>query len=259
MRMLLRLPLLCLLLALTPATSAMAGPLLSATWRGAMPLSAYRLTTGAGTLQASGWASGGSAHVSLTIPTFTTTRFVTSTVPTAIVRQHLRGSQTIAFGPGGAVANQALSATIDVSLAIASGFRLFTLPMAIGLSQTPTATGFNPLIGQITVVNQFLGWTTGSFASPVTFSGISYGSYVSRGSNRLTASGGGTLTLIGPSVTNVTIQGQPNRHDPSVTRLTLTFAPGPGPGGPQPAIPEPAAAQLVLGALALLGLLRRAR
>ena len=245
-----RVRLLVLLFALAPA-GALAGPLTSATWQGALPIAGYTVSTANGTMNATGWSFGGSGHVSLSIPTFTTTRLISDTPP-VILRQRLGGSQTIAFGPGGAVANQAITGVIDISLDIGSGFHLFSLPLGWGVSATPTATGFNPLVGQVSVENRIQAWTTGFFFSRVTFDGISFGTFFTRGSNNLTASGGGTLTLIGPSVTNVTIQGAPERNDPSVVRLTLTFAPG--------AVPEPAVAALLLsGALFFGGRNRRHR
>ncbi len=237
------------------AGTAQAGTLTSATWFGAFQGTPFTLTTGGGSLGASGTSTGAGANVGITVSplSFST---VNTGPPQLTITQTLGGSQTIAVTAGGAAANQGIAGVVNVFLFVGIPLLFLAIPLSVGVSGTSTVSTSNPLVGAVKVTATFLAWTPGSgtvtglFGTTTTANGatnmtVALSDFMYGGSVNLTAGGGGSVTLVSPSITAVCAGGPAGACDGSTqsnrtagaTTLVLNFT---------GAVPEP-------GTLLLLG------
>ncbi len=245
------------------AGASQAGVLTSATWEGSFQGTPFTFVdSGAcvggavpsgGCLTITGTSVGTAANVALTLsdgalnPLFFTS-LDTSGVSPVFISQTLGGSQTIAINPG-AVANQGVAGTVRVFLGVGNtsvgGANLFNVPLTVGVTPAGgnpffTTSGiFGGLQIPVVVTATAYAWTTGNFTfAASTDMGAPSGTFMTSGSNGLTAGGSGTVTLIAPSITRICAGGPftglpcnggaQQSTSASVTRLTLNFVPEPG-------------------------------
>ncbi len=247
------------------SASAQAGTLTSATWIGAFQGMPYTLTTGGGSLVASGSSTGAGASVAITV---TPQSFSTVNVgpPQNTITQTLGGSQTISITANGAAANQGVAGVVNVFLFVGVPLLFLSVPISIGVSGSSVISTSNPLVGAVNVTATFGAWTPGStmitglFATTTTPNGatqmtVPLPNFTAAGSVNLTAGGAGTITIVSPAITVVCAGGPAGACDGSVqshrtagaTSLVLSFV-----------VPEPGTAGLLLGA-ALVGIVALGR
>ncbi len=230
------------------AGTAQAGTLTSATWNGAFQGAPFTLTTGGGSLVASGSSTGGSIAVGVSVtPQFFST--VNTGPPQLTISQTLGGSQTIAATPNGAAANQGIAGLVNVFLFVGIPLLFLAIPLSVGVSGSSTVSTSNPLVGAVNVTATFLAWTpgtvtvTGQFGTTTTTGTatnmtVALGTATFMGSFSLTAGGAGSVTLVSPTITAICAGGpagacngstQSNRTA-GATSLTLSFTSAPEPG-----------------------------
>ncbi len=231
------------------AGTAQAGTLTSATWNGAFQGTPFTLTTGGGSLAASGTSTGGSANVAVTVVSGASFSTVNTGPPQLTISQTLGGSQTIVATPNGAAANQGIAGLVNVFLFVGIPLLFLAIPLSVGVSGSSIVSTSNPLVGAVNVTATFLAWTpgtvtvTGQFGTTTTTGTatnmtVALGTATFMGSFNLTAGGAGTVTLVSPTITAICAGGPAGACDGSTqsnrtagaTSLTLNFTSAPEPG-----------------------------
>ncbi len=242
------------------APAAQAGVLTSATW--VQVAQGIPLTRTTAQLSAMGYSTAGSIAVSLTYPQFTASVFAPKT-SMGVLDLHIKvtqgGPQLITATPGMATGSPGIPGTVIVMTAVHVGKganqsmynvginTLIAVPLSVG--KAGVVTGYFTVLGAPhTITVDFYGWTPGTQTfTGLTSKAVPLPSVVAMGSFNLTASGGGTVTLVSPS--KVSGNGSlAQRRTVSLTTLTLSFIPEPG-----------SLALLAAGTLGTALLMRRAR
>jgi hypothetical protein len=241
--------------ALAPA-GASAGTLISATWTQSIQGVALTVTNSGATctdtnpahvpgagfitcptagLQATGTSTATSYNVGLTMPLFEIQAFTTGGSINVGTMATLAGAQNIAGNTLSAGGTPGVAGTVVIGIAQHTMGSAWNQPVGQTLFKIPLSVGEAGVITDYFVVSgsyhymtlDFYAWTPGTVTLPdLTTGGESVPSIVVMGSVNLTASGGGTVTLVAPS--KVSIDGPlAQRRSASVTTLTLTFVPEP--------------------------------
>ncbi len=252
--------------AMVVASAAQAGTLTSALWlqnTQGVPMTRTTAQLGATGPSTSGWIA-----VALSYPAFSLAFFVPKT-SMGVVDLHLKvtqgGPQVITATPAMASGTPGIPGTVIVMTAAHVGKganqsmynaginTLVAIPLSVG--NAGTFVGYFTVTGAphgITV--DFYAWSPGTLTfTGLTTAGVALPTVVAMGSFNLSASGGGTVTLVSPS--KISIDGVlAQRRTASFTALILSFA------GGSPHVPEPGALLLLgAGAAGLLLVGRRKR
>lgn len=226
------------------AGTAQAGTLTSATWVGTFHGTPFTLTTGGGSLIASGSSTGASISMSVTLTPQSFSTLIH--VPQMTLTETLGGSQTIAATVGSATANVGIGGSANAFLFIGFPVLFLNIPLSIGVSGTSFIETAHSLLGAVVASATFFKWTpgavtvTGLFATTTTVGGstnmsVALPTFTTAGSFMLTGGGAGTVTLVAPSVTSMCVGGPVGacsgvHHNDRTVRaaaLTLNFVPAP--------------------------------
>jgi hypothetical protein len=235
------------------ALSAHAGTLTNATWF--QTAQGIPMTRTFGQLGAAGSSTGASIAVNLSYPFFTATVLLPKTASRTldlIVQVSQGGAQSITATANGANGIPGVPGNVLVVTAVhvAKGVNqshfmvgtntIVAVPLSAGKAGNFTGTfSVVGVLHHLTV--QFYAWTPGGLTfTGLTSKGVALPNVTANGSFNLTPQGGGTVTLVSPSL--VSIDGSlAGRRTAAFTKLVLNF------------VPEPATLLLLGGAgLALL-------
>ena len=233
--------------ALVAASAAQAGTLTGATWlQNTQGVPMTRTTT---MLGATGTSTATSIAVNLAYPAFSLNFFVPKTsmgVLDLAIKITQGGPQAITATPGMANGTPGVMGTVVVMTAkhIAIGVNASMYNVGVNtLVKVPVSIGkAGQFAGSFTVLGSynfitvdFFAWTPGmQVFTGLTTKGVALPNLTAAGSFNLNAGGGGTVTLVSPSV--ITIKGLPGstslaqRKTASFTSLHMTFAGVPEPG-----------------------------
>ncbi len=225
--------------ALVAASAAQAGTLTSATW--VQTTQGVVLDRTTAQLGATGSSTGSAIAVSLSYPAFSIQFFVPKDPITGVLDLHIKltqgGPQAITATPSMAKGTPGIPGTVIVMTAAHVGKganqsmynvginTLVAVPASIG--KAGVFTGYFTVLGAPhTITVDFFAWTphTQTFTG-LTNKGVAAPNVVAMGSFNLTASGGGTVTLVSPS--KVSINGAlAQRRNASFTSLIMSFSGG---------------------------------
>jgi hypothetical protein len=228
-------------LAVLVGGGAQAGTLTSATWF----QSAYGipLTRTFGQFNITGSSTGNvSISANLTYPLFVASLFVPKTANGVVdlaVQVTQGGSQAITATAGMASGNpgipgtvvvmtaQHVNAGVNASMFMVGVTTLVQVPISNGKAGQFTSTFL--VLGQLhTITVDFYAWTPGTFLfTGLTSLGSALPNVTAAGSFNLTAQGGGTVTLVSPSL--VSVDGTfAQQRTAAFTKLVMNFVPEPG-------------------------------
>src|SRR5262245_28404702 len=226
--------------AMLAVTAASAGTLTNATW--------FQVTQGVpmtrtfNQIGATGTSTGTSIGVNLSYPAFSTAFFVPKTA-NGVLDLHIKvtqgGPQSITATANGANGTPGIPGTVIVmtaahapkgvnqSMFMIGTTTLVQVPLSAG--KAGNFTGTFTVTGQFhTITVDFYAWTPGTFTfTGLTDKGKALPNVVAMGSFNLTAGGGGTVTLVAPSL--ISIDGAlAQRRNASFTAIVMSFVPEPG-------------------------------
>ncbi len=227
-------------LGLLLGASAQAGTLTNATWF--QTAQGIPLTRTFGQLGATGSSTGTSLAVNLSYPFFVATLFAPKTANGVVdlaIQVTQGGSQAITATAGMANGAPGIPGTVIImtALHVAKGLNqsqfmvgtntLVAVPLSNGQAGQFVDTFF--VLGQLhTITVDFYAWTAGSqMFSGLTSFGDPLPNVTAVGSFNLTPNGGGTVTLVSPSL--VSVDGSlASRRTAAFTKLVMNFVPEPG-------------------------------
>jgi hypothetical protein len=222
------------------ASTASAGTLTNATWF--QTAQGIPLTRTFGQFNITGSSNSTSISANLDYPFFNTTLFVPKTANGTLdlaVQVTQGGSQAVTATANGASGNPGVPGIVLVMSAVHNGMganqskfmvgtnTIVAVPLSAGKAAVVTGT-FIVLGALHTITVQFYAWTPGDLTfTGLTSKGAALPNVTANGSFNLTANGGGTVTLVSPSLVN--IDGNlAQRRTAGFTKLVMNFVPEPG-------------------------------
>ena len=226
--------------ALLAASAAQAGTLTNATWT--QTTQGFPMTRTWSELSITGGATSTSIAVELVYPQFDVKFFIPKTANGILdlaISITQGGPQNLTATPGMALATMGVPGTVNVRTALHN---------SKGVNQSTFMTGINTLVmvpvsvgvgGQfagsfiVLGINHFIsvdfyGWTPGTLVfTGLTTNGMALPTVTAAGTWNLTASGGGTVTLVSPSKISIDC-GLAQRRTAGLTSLKMYFVPEPG-------------------------------